>query len=371
MPTKTAILAECNELLHRNSFSKEDSARIDGLLRFADKLSDDRGEPGQRRELDARLPHNAEFSAYLSLGRDGLTVDRRADIARKMQGALGVGTDSAGGYLAPQPFADRVTDLLVQYDQLFDVAQVYLTNTGRACGFPLSDDAAVGAAIVSESGSSNQSADAVFGNIAFSACPTWRTGLIRASVELTQDSAFDFQGLLARAFARRFAKGIGAAFVTKLLTSATAGVTAASTTAIAPGEIHDLVSSVDDAYSSNPQTGFLMRRSTLTAIRKLVGTSGNFMFEAERDADGNPLLLGYRVYISPATGDLTASAKPILFGDLSMFIRRSVKDSLVVKSYVERFAEFGQCALEGFWRMDGDLAKSSSVVPIKYLAMHA
>lgn len=370
MKSKSNILLEADEILHQPNFSKESGARVEALLAFADRLDDEPKElqPGRRPDLQARLPRNAEFEAYLSQGMDGLPLERRATISRQLQ-AMGT-TDAAGGYLVPQSFAQSVTDLLAAYDQIYDATTLYSTATGRACGFPLTDDSAVGAAIVAENGSSSTTADATFGNIAFPSASTWRTGLIRASVELVADQAFDFPALLARAFARRFAKGCGAEAVSQLLSGSTAGVTAASTSAIAPGEIHDLIASVDDAYSSNPQTGFLMRRSTLTALRKLVGTSGNFMFEAERDADGNPLLLGYRVYISPNCGDLTASAKPIAFGDLGMVIHREVKDSLIVKTYVERFAEYGQIAYEGFVRGDFRLAKGSSVVPVKYLAMH-
>jgi len=371
--TKAAVLAEADSILHNKSYGKEDGARVSGLLELAAVLPEDNRnevQPGRRTQLQSRLPVDPEFRAYLTLGRDGLDPDRRAAAARKIQAAMTT-TDAQGGYLVPQSFAQSVTDLLAQYDQLFDVATLYQTDTGRACGFPLTDDASVGAAVVAESGSSNQSADEAFGNIAFPAASTWRTGLITASTELAQDSAFDLQGLLARAFARRFAKGCGAAAVTQLLSGSTAGATTASPTAIAASEVFDLVSSVDDAYSNNPGTGFLMRRSTLTAIRKLVGTSGNFMFEAERDGNGNPLLLGYRVYISPSMGDLTATAKSVAFGDLSMVIQRTVRDSMIVKTYVERFAEYGQVAFEGFLRADFRIAKSASVLPVKFLQQHS
>jgi hypothetical protein len=42
-------------------------------------------------------------------------------------------------------------------------------------------------------------------------------------------------------------------------------------------------------------------------------------------------------------------------------------NSLAVLTFVEKYAEFGQLGYECFVRMDGDLLKSSSTVPVKYL----
>jgi len=77
-------------------------------------------------------------------------------------------------------------------------------------------------------------ADAVFDSVAFPRCPTWRSGHIRASLELAGDSAFNLGQLPADSFARRFARGIGAAFITTLFSDATLGKTNATAGAVTP-----------------------------------------------------------------------------------------------------------------------------------------
>ncbi|MGH9636983.1 MAG: phage major capsid protein, partial [Candidatus Angelobacter sp.] len=55
----------------------------------------------------------------------------------------------------------------------------------------------------------------------------------------------------------------------------------------------------------------------------------------------------------------------ICFGDLSRFIRRVAM--VEVKSYAERYAEYGQVGFEGFMRCDGHLLRTDNAAPIKYL----
>jgi HK97 family phage major capsid protein len=272
--------------------------------------------------------------------------------------------------LVPQSFADRFEAMLKRYDGLFDLATIFETATASATGFPIVDDVGVSAAIVAQNSASATDKDAVFATIPFDSCATWRTGFLSVPVELVSDSAFDFQALLAGAFAVRIARGVGASFVTKLLTSATQGKLAASATVIASDEIFDLIDSVDPDYAVNGS--FLMRRSTFTALSKLKATAGGqYVFPQERDAEGRPLLAGYPVYMSPSMGAMTAGLKPISFGDHSKFVRRQVKNSLIVRTYPERQAELGRICYEGFARIDGDLAKGAATSPCKYLQMAA
>jgi HK97 family phage major capsid protein len=369
--TKTAFLAEADELIHKSQFSREDASRVESILAMADRLPADElanREPSHIREL-GRLPHNTEFVNYIRAGKEALDPEARSAMARKIQNALTT-VDAAGGYLVPQSFSDRFETMLKRYDGLFDLATLFETSTGSSTGFPVLDDVGAAAAVVAENNPSATNADAVFATVAFNSCPTWRTGFIAAPVELVGDSAFDFQALLAGAFAVRIARGVGASFVTKLLSSATQGKLAASATAITSDEIFDLIDSLDPDYAVNGS--FLMRRSTFTALSKLKATAGGqYVFPQQLDAAGRPLLCGYPVYMSPSMGAMTAGLKPISFGDHSKFIRRQVRNSFVVKTYVERQAELGRICFEGFARIDGDLAKGAATSPVKYLQQAA
>jgi HK97 family phage major capsid protein len=302
---------------------------------------------------------NNTFRAYLRGGRDALSgIQRRA---------LSEGTDAAGGYLVPQDFADRIIVSLKQYDQLFDVATVIRTENGNAFQVPMDDDTGQAAAIVLENVTSNLAVDVVFDRVAFPKCPTWRSGLVRVDTELAEDSAFNLDEFLAAAFARRFARGIGAYFVTQLLSQATLGKTAASPTAVVPDELLDLMASVDAAYAQ--RGAFLMNFPTFTSIVKVkASTGGSYLADVDVDPEGHPLLFTRQAYLSPSMPNMTTGLKSVAFGDLTRFIRREVRNSLSLRVYTERYAELGEIAYESFYRCDGMLAKAAnSPIPVKYL----
>ncbi|HZQ96550.1 MAG TPA: phage major capsid protein, partial [Candidatus Sulfotelmatobacter sp.] len=324
--------------------------------------------------LTSVLPVDRSFRAYLSRGQNAVkegVIDSKRLVGNtsEIRNAQST-TTSAGGYLVPQSFADRFESMLVAYDRLFDVATLFQTTTGSATGYPILEDTANAAAVVAENITSAAGPDLVFATLAFDKTPTWRSGMIRAAVELVNDSAFNFEQLLAGAGAARMARGIGATFVSTLLSSATLGKTAAATTAITGDELFDLVDSVDPAYQANGS--WLMARPTFTSLLKLkASTGGTYLFESAIDSAGRPTLLGFPVYLCPSMPAATAGLKAISFGDHSKFIRREVKGSLAVKTYVERYAELGQVGYEVFYRCDGGLLKSASNSPVKYLQMHA
>ena len=186
---------------------------------------------------------------------------------------------------------------------------------------------------------------------------------------MVQDTAFPLEPMIAGAAAVRFARGVGAAFVTTLLASAAATTTTASATAITPGELLALTGDINSAYL--PNASFLMLRSTFLTLSTLVGSSGNFVFPTGMNAAGRNTLLGFPVYFSPSLGPMTAGGQPITFGDHSKFIRREVRDSLSLQILVELFMLNAQVGYECHWRIDGGLLLSGSDIPVTVLTMHA
>jgi HK97 family phage major capsid protein len=322
------------------------------------------------------VPREEAWRIFLRAGREGFTDDQRKLFLRNERvepndtRAQAVGTDSAGGFLTPASFAAQFTVSLKQHDELFEAATLVETDRGTACNFPVDDDSSV-STIVAENAQSLTTSPVVFDQVAFGRCPMWRSGHIISSIELAQDSAFPLEAMLAQNFGRRFARGLGAAFITQLLTDATVGVTSASPTAVTGDEILDLIASVDAAYTLGGS--FLMSTATLIVLRKLKGsTSGDYLLPFGRDGAGRKTLFDFPIYESPSMPSIASTAKAIAFGDVSRFIRRQVRNSLLVKTYTERYADRGQVAYEGFLRVDGKLAKSANMpVPIRVLACHS
>lgn len=370
--SRNEILSEVDRILHEPNLTRENSARAEQMLALADSLTDKtelrKATMSQRDSELGRVPIAPEptpadeaFRGYLQCGDSAL--------ARELEMRAQSTTTTAGGFLVPQSFYTRLESMLAQADELFGAATVFETANGSAMGFPVLSDEGHGASVVTENGISTMNADLVFAELGFQKCPTFRSNMIICSTELVNNSAFDISGIVADAAAKSFAKGAGSAFVATLLATADSAKTTASPTAILADDIWDLIDSVDEAYAS--RGSFLMRRSTLTALRKMVTTAGAYVFPEARDADGYPLLAGYRCYISPSMGDLTAAEKVMSFGDHSRFVQRRVRDSLTLKIYNERFAEYSQVGYEAFWRLDGGLLRSATVSPVKYLEMQA
>jgi HK97 family phage major capsid protein len=132
-----------------------------------------------------------------------------------------------------------------------------------------------------------------------------------------------------------------------------------------------LVGSVDPAFMLVGT--FMMNPSTLLFLQKLKGsTGGSYLIESKTDAQGYPLLFGRRVYCSPSYPVIGALAKVASFGDHTKFVSREVRNSLAVRAYTERYAEFGQVGYEAHWQIQGDLAKSSAgPLPVRLLQCHS
>lgn len=317
----------------------------------------------ERMRLTAKMldnPHAEDFRNFLRLGKDGIDESRAQTTVT-----------TGGGYLVPDVFSDSFAASLKQHDQLFDIATRVVTERGGPFSFPVDDDTATNAAVVNENQGSATNVDVVFGNLAFPKCPNWRSGLIRVSRELVEDTSFDLGTLLAGLFGKRFSRGVGSAFITALLAAADVATTSASPSAVTIDEALDLMGSLDAAFAVNAT--WLMGFATYVSLLKLkASTAGSYLVRAEVDAEGYPLLLGRRVYLSPSMPTIGAGAKAVSFGDHTRFIRREVRRSLVMKTYVERYAEFGQVAYEAHWQVQGDLAKAAnSPLPVRLLACHA
>jgi HK97 family phage major capsid protein len=122
-----------------------------------------------------------------------------------------------------------------------------------------------------------------------------------------------------------------------------------------------------------------MNPTSFGKIAKIkASTGGSFMFPSQVDAQGRPLLLGKVVYLSPSMPDMTASNTAVAFGDLSRFVRREVENSLSLKVFRERYAEYGQVGYQAFWRLDGKLiipppsgSPLVQISPVRYITQHS
>jgi HK97 family phage major capsid protein len=262
----------------------------------------------------------------------------------------------AGGYSAPILFWREVISTLKQIDELFLCARWIDTPTESTFDVPLADDIGNVAATVVEAGAVVEGPNPAFSQLQFGVAPLWSTGRILASLQVVQDSPV-LQDYLAAAFARRFQRGIGAQFVTELM-SGIATTTSSSSTALVPDDLHTLIGAVDEQYSR--RGSWLMRYSTWIALRKLTESNHRFLSNnAAVGPDGRPFLLERPVYFCPGLDPIGSGKSPIVFGDMSRFIVRSVGSEQTVNKYIEAFMANHQIGFEGVWRVEGKLLKAS------------
>ncbi|MBQ7137379.1 MAG: phage major capsid protein, partial [Clostridia bacterium] len=218
---------------------------------------------------------------------------------------------------------------------------------------------------VEEEGQIPESDDA-FGQISIGAHKV--ATMIKVSDELLQDSVFDIESYIASEFARRigaaeedaFINGDGVAKPTGLLhntNGAGIGVTTAGA-ALTADEIIDLVHSVKSVYRK--KSVFLLNDSSIKAIRKLKDGNGQYLWQPGLKEGQPDKLLNYRLVTSAYMPEVSAGAKPILFGDFSSYWIAD-RQGRSFQRLNELYAATGQVGFRATQRVDGRLVLAEAM----------
>lgn len=347
-------------------------------------------------ERDKR--HRVAFRDYLVNGLTDMSAESRQALQEFRD--MGVGTGNLGGYFVPPGFVYDVEQALKYYGNMLGVSTILDTATGQPLPHPTDNDTTVTGELVGE-GSQVTTADVSIGHIIFGAFK-FSTKMVKVSLELLQDSAFDIESYLQQKFAIRlgrilntkFTLGAGTTEPTGIVTAAvandgspalaSAGV-AVGTPLIAAGsaantggsetgaasigssDLFNLEHTVDPLYRRGAK--YMMHDSTLRAIKTLLDKYGRPLWVPGLATDAPDTINGYEYSINNDMAAIAASAVTILFGPLDKYLIRRVKE-LAVLRLVERFADYGQVAFLGFARYDGNLLDAGTH-PISYLIQHS
>jgi len=214
----------------------------------------------------------------------------------------------------------------------------------------------------------------------------YSTKLVKVSIELMQDSAFDLEAYLIKKFATRtgrilntkFTTGAGTTEPNGIVTAATSGGTAVGAsgndggsetggTTIGSDDLVTLEHSVDPLYRRGAR--FMMHDATLAAIKKVKDKYGRMLWMPGLAAATPDTINGYPFLINNDMAQIAVNNKTVLFGDMSLYTIRRVKQMSVLR-LEERFADYGQIAFIGFSRYDGNLLDAGTH-PVKYLVQAA
>lgn len=281
-----------------------------------------------------------------------------------VQNALQVGTDSEGGYLAPDEF-ERVLIQALEEENLFrSLAKIITTSSGdRKIPVVASKGTA---SWVDEEGAIPESDDA-FGQVSIGAYKL--ATMIKVSEELLNDSVFNLEAYIAKEFARRigakeeeaFFIGDGTGKPTGIFNAtggATLGVTTASATAITVDEVMDLFYSLKSPYRKNAT--FVMNDSTVKAIRKLKDGNGQYIWQPSITAGTPDTILNRPVKTSVYVPTIASTAKSIAFGDFGYYWVAD-RQGRSFQRLNELFAATGQVGFKATQRVDGKLILAEAI----------
>ncbi len=273
--------------------------------------------------------HAKAFNAFLRKVQDG-------DLIALERKAMTVGSDPEGGYLVPSDLSSRIVQRLRDLTPMRQLATV-MEVSGDALEM-LSDRNEAEANWVSETATRSETNTPALGKLRIgvhelSAQP-------KASQKLLDDAQINIEDWLMAKVADRFARREADAFINgdgvsrprgilsyavsgsddesraanqiQYIASGLAGGFAASN----PGDkLLDRVYKLKAAYL--PKAVWLMPRSVSSAIRKLKGGDGNYLWQVSLQSGQPPTLLGFPVYFSEDMPALGANSLSLGFGDFA------------------------------------------------------
>lgn len=275
-----------------------------------------------------------------------------------VQNALQIGTDSEGGFLAPDEFEKTLIESLEEQNIFRQLANIVTTSSGDK-KIPVVATKGT-ASWVDEEGVIPESDDS-FGQVSIGAYKL--ATMIKVSEELLNDSIFNLESYIAKEFARRIGAKEEEAFfigdgigkptgVFNATGGAELGVTAAGVTAITLDEIMDLFYSLKSPYRKNAI--FTMNDSTVKAIRKLKDGNGQYIWQPSLTAGTPDTILNRPVRTSAYIPALGSAAKTIAFGDFSYYWVAD-RQGRSFQRLNELYAATGQVGFKATQRVDGKL----------------
>ena len=313
---RAAIHAEAQQILN-GPLTSEARQKFDRMMQEMDALKADidRMEACDATDVDLRRTtrppesaigssfeessserrHSKAFVNYLRQG-DRMSDDDRRILAEHRDMGTGGGNalqGTGGGYFVPVGFVNRVEEALKYYGNMLNVATIMDTATGQPLPYPTANDTSAVGEQVGEA-SSVTTDDVNLGNIILGAYK-YSTKMIRCSIELLQDSAFNLENFLGEQFAIRLGRTLNKKFTTGtgndepygIITAATASTqtvigddNASSpdpTKEIGYFDLANLEHSVDIAYRR--RAIFMFHDSTLRALKLLKDKYGRPLWQ--------------------------------------------------------------------------------------------
>lgn len=329
---------------------------------------------------EERAAQNRAFTRWLR-------TDGRGMEDRELR-TLSKGTDSAGGYLVPDEWRDKLVECMKSFGGFIPNAEEVTSSDGRKWIWPtLSDETSNvpnEAAIVAESAAFAGGADPSFGENTLDVFKYTTTGAgnnpLRVTVELLQDSGMDVDALIRRLFARRIARkqnrdavvGTGSGQPKGIL-NGTADFELSTTnvwdgTNNGYGDLLAITTLLDQEYLDNAK--WLMSRATYAEIVGLTDDNGRPLIMPSTAGIGDGVgrgmtILGYPVILDNSAPAAADDTNFMAFGDFKQaYVWRRVQELSVIQDPYARKSN-GEVEFVGWQRAGGTVQDRCAYVIVK------
>ncbi len=320
-------------------------------------------EAAQRHGVDVGnklLEFNLASRALRSLTPEGI-----AEWEKRTQSTT---TGDEGGYTVPNETMRAIEVAMVAEGGMRQVADIIRTDSGSDLPWPTVNDTETEGEIIGQNGQVNPG-ELTFGQKVLKAFK-YSSKMILIPIELLQDSAVNIAEVVGTALGQRigrvsnkhFTIGGGTTEPWGIVTRSVEGAEGDSQTEVEFADLVELEHSVDPRYRLNAK--WMFADSTLKALKQLVDGQEKPLWlpgVALRQPD---TILGYSYVINQSVPEMEADAKSIVFGDLSKYKIRDVRNVTLMR-LDERFADYHQVAFLAFSRHDGDLLDAGTN-PVKH-----
>lgn len=326
-------------------------AGSDAEIKEAKAFAEERKAMGKAIEREHYTQYKTALHNYIRRNNAGSDIEEIK--------ALSAGSDPDGGYWVTPDISGRITQLVYETSPIRQVANVVTIGTDTLEGVAHVGEA--GAGWVTETGARAETDSPTLEQYSIPVHELYAEP--RATQRLLDDAMFNVDEWLAQKIAERLARLENAAFVTgngsgkpkgfltyaagtpsaadfdviEQINSGAAGAFASSN----PGDkLVDLVFSLKAQYRENAV--FMMKRSTLAAVRKLKDGDGNYLWTPDFQMKQGGTLLGFDVVEAEDMPDIAADSLSIAFGDFNAGYQivdrqgvRILRDNLTAKPYVK------------------------------------
>lgn len=326
---------------------------IDETIRMYEAAKGIKGE-GAVNTAAAQSDYEQERRALAEFVRSGKLTEIRAGVNMTL---------GDNGAIIPTTIANKIIETVENICPIFDLSSKY--NVKGSLTFPVYDESTdqVQCAYATEF----KALDSHTGKFNTVSLGGYLVGaLTKISRSLITNGEFDVVsyiiGKISLAIARFLEKecliGTGTDACQGVLVGATQKMTAAAANAITADELIDLQLKVPEQYQAN--ACWIVNTKTLGVLRKLKNNDGDYLLTDDLVKGFGFELLNKHVYISDQMPEIAASAKAVVYGDMSGLFS-NLRPGIELQMLNEKYADEHAVGVVAWYEVDTKVVEQQKV----------